>query len=261
MGSRSRFQRSFLRQMGQKWRGWRSVSGDAVGAVHIAGVGGAVLEGEDVAGFVRGDVHGAAEALAEGGIALGWIAVAVNGPDAEAFPGLGLAEDVVVGRAGEEVTGGEAQIGEGVVGAVGFEQLVEDVERADLVSAPLGMNAAGVVGDDVERQFAVDFDGRLKEVAQVLLRDVEDRSLLRREVAEEDDVDRAIVGGTARRLDLPVFDEGLAGFGMGFEPVVVLEFGEWCGEGPEGLFDVWERKAGRFAGSAGGGKGSESGKQ
>lgn len=39
---------------------------------------------------------------------------------------------------------------------------------------------------------------------------------------------------------------------MGFEPVVVLGSGERFGEGAEGLFDVWKREAGRFAGSAGG---------
>lgn len=151
--------------------------GDAVGTVHVAGVGGAMLEGEDVAGFVRGDVHGAAEALAEGGVALGWIAVAVDRPDAEPFPSLGLAEDVVVGRTGEEVAGGEAKVGEGVVGAFGLEQLVKDVERADLASAPVGVSAAGVLGNDVERQLAVDLDRGLIEDAEVLLRDVEDRFL------------------------------------------------------------------------------------
>lgn len=143
--------------------------GDAVGPVHVAGVGSAVLEGENVAGFMRGDVHGAAEALAEGGFALGWIAVAVNRPDAEAFPGLGFAEDVVVGGAGEEVAGCKAEIGEGVVGAIRLEELVEDVERADLGRAPVGMNAAGVIGDDVERKLAEDFDRRLIEDAEVLL--------------------------------------------------------------------------------------------
>jgi hypothetical protein len=109
--------------------------------------------------------------LAEDGVILGRIAIAVDRPDAEAFPGLGFAEDVVAGGAREEIAGGEAEISEGVVGAIRLEQLVEDVEGANLGRAPVGVNAAGVVGDDVQRQLAVDLDGRLIEDAEVFLCD------------------------------------------------------------------------------------------
>jgi len=42
-------------------------------------------------------VHRAAEALAEGFFGFGRIAVAMDGPDADALPGLGFAEDEVFG--------------------------------------------------------------------------------------------------------------------------------------------------------------------
>lgn len=73
-----------------------------------------------------------------------------------------------------------------------------------------------------------------------------------REVPEENDVDRAVVRGAARWFDFPIIGEGLTGFGIAFEPVVVLRLGERFGEWAEGLFEGVEGEAGRFAGSAGG---------
>src|SRR4051794_30095518 len=119
---------------------------------------------------MRRDVHRAAEALAKGFVAFGRIAVAMNRPDAKALPRLRLAKYVIASGAGKEVTRREAEIGQRVLRAVGLQQLVKNVRRADLLSAPLGMNPTGVIGQHIEGQFALKSDGRLIKDGQILLR-------------------------------------------------------------------------------------------
>src|SRR5215208_5925987 len=66
-----------------------------VAAVQAAVEGDAMLHGEDVPGFVAGDLHGAEEAEAVGFVAFGRVAVAMNRPDADPLVEGGLAEDEV----------------------------------------------------------------------------------------------------------------------------------------------------------------------
>jgi len=59
------------------------------------------------------------------------------------------------------------------------------------------MEAAGVVGNDSERQFAVQLDGGLEEDGEVALGDFENLALFSRKVAEEEQVDRGEFGAAA----------------------------------------------------------------
>src|SRR5262245_20434426 len=130
-----------------------------------------MLESEDMSCFMCGDVHGSSQALTKGRIAFCRIAIAMDRPNADALPGLGFTEDVVALGTREEIAGCEAEIGEGIVGAIWLEHLVQNIGRTDLVCAPFRMDTAGVVGNYFQGQFTLDCDWSLEKQAEVLLRD------------------------------------------------------------------------------------------
>jgi hypothetical protein len=175
-----------------------------------------------VTGLVGEDLAGAPEEEDEGfGGALGAPevgGVADEGIDADAVGEGGLAEDVVPGFLGVEVGHGDAEIGVGVLGEAGTEEIVQEVGGEILGQLGVAVDApGGFVGGEREFFFGADFEleedvgelGGLGEQLRLVL--VEGPEGL------EDDEGAGLDG--AEGFGAEVLREGLTGLLVDSEPI------------------------------------------
>jgi len=193
--------------------------GQVVAAAHVALVEGAVGHGEHVAGLVRGQGHGAAQAQMEGGIALGRIAEAVDGPHAHPVRERGLPEHEVPSLPRPQVGRGEGDVGHGVVGQARREDLLQHVRAQDLADLPGRMLAPGTGRHERQRQILPDLHRQTKEVLHVLRRQADHLALRGGELAQRLHVDRAPAAVRAHRVAPHVLSVALARLRMLRQPL------------------------------------------
>jgi len=196
--------------------------GEGIGAIHVAGIGGAVGDPEHVAGLVGHDLTCASE---EKDVGFGGArevpelrGVADKGIDADAFGEAGLAENVVPGFFGIEVGHGDAEVSEGVFGKAGCEDFIEKVggevlglvgERIYARGGLFGGKRKLLLGADFElEEDAGELGGLVEEVFAILIEGTE----------RLDDQDGARLDGT-QGFGSNILFEGLSGFFVHGEPV------------------------------------------